>query len=207
MASEAMAPDQPYELEASKAGKAEHVNVSTMYPGATEAGQHTQLRRGLQARHITMIAIGGAIGTGLIIGTYVGKDQSTVPDPGRTDPLKRKPFRGAALARAGPASVLISYSAVGCLVFLVMAALGEMAAWLPLPSGFTGYAARFCDPALGFSLGYTSVPSFFFSSLPMFNSPLGGAFQADLATGEGILQSMVSAPSAKSLTELATVAY
>jgi len=39
--------------------------------------EHTSLHRGLKARHITMIAIGGAIGTGLIIGT------------------------GAALARAG----------------------------------------------------------------------------------------------------------
>jgi yeast amino acid transporter len=32
-------------------------------------GQPTELHRGLKARHITMIAIGGAIGTGLIIGT------------------------------------------------------------------------------------------------------------------------------------------
>ncbi|KAL1754857.1 amino acid permease/ SLC12A domain-containing protein [Schizophyllum commune] len=92
--------------------------------------QH-DLHRGLKARHITMIAIGGAIGTGLIIGT------------------------GSALARAGPASVLISYSVVGFLVYLVMCALGEMAAWLPLGSGFTGYANRFCDPALGFALGWT----------------------------------------------------
>ncbi|PYI08878.1 amino acid permease [Aspergillus sclerotiicarbonarius CBS 121057] len=30
-----------------------------------------------------------------------------------------------------------------------------MAAWLPLSSGFTGYAVRFCDPALGFALGWT----------------------------------------------------
>jgi hypothetical protein len=29
-----------------------------------------------------------------------------------------------------------------------------MAAWLPLPSGFTGYASRFVDPVLGFSLGW-----------------------------------------------------
>ena len=36
-----------------------------------------------------------------------------------------------------------------------MTALGEMAAWLPLSSGFTGYATRFCDPALGFALGWT----------------------------------------------------
>jgi yeast amino acid transporter len=91
----------------------------------------TRLHRGLKARHITMIAIGGAIGTGLIIGT------------------------GSALARAGPGSIFISYSITGFIVYLVMCALGEMAAWLPLSSGFTGYATRFCDPALGFALGWT----------------------------------------------------
>ena len=91
----------------------------------------TRLHRGLQARQVTMIAIGGAIGTGLIIGT------------------------GASLAKAGPLSILISYSIVGFIVYMVMCALGEMATWLPLESGFTGYATRFCDPALGFSLGYT----------------------------------------------------
>ena len=91
----------------------------------------TRLQRGLKARQVTMIAIGGAIGTGLIIGT------------------------GSALANAGPGSIFISYSMVGFVVYLVMGALGEMAAWLPLESGFTGYAARFCDPALGFALGYT----------------------------------------------------
>ncbi|OAP64679.1 hypothetical protein AYL99_00651 [Fonsecaea erecta] len=96
-----------------------------------ENERSTRLHRGLKARHITMIAIGGAIGTGLIIGT------------------------GKALAQAGPGSIFISYTIVGFLVYLVMCALGEMAAWLPLSSGFTGYAARFCDPALGFALGYT----------------------------------------------------
>ncbi|KAF7507612.1 hypothetical protein GJ744_010282 [Endocarpon pusillum] len=96
-----------------------------------EFSEETRLTRGLKARHITMIAIGGAIGTGLIIGT------------------------GVALSRAGPASILISYTVVGFLVWIVMCALGEMAAWLPLSSGFTGYAARFCDPALGFALGWT----------------------------------------------------
>ncbi|EJD02848.1 uncharacterized protein FOMMEDRAFT_156205 [Fomitiporia mediterranea MF3/22] len=95
------------------------------------------LHRGLKSRHITMIAIGGAIGNGLIIATAVLK--SLVARP---------------LARAGPAPVLISYAFIGFLVYIVMCALGEMAAWLPLPSGFTGYATRFCDPALGFALGY-----------------------------------------------------
>ncbi|SPO01813.1 probable DIP5 - glutamate and aspartate permease [Cephalotrichum gorgonifer] len=90
----------------------------------------TSLHRGLQARHITMIAMGGALGTGLVIGT------------------------GKALAQAGPASVFIAYLIMGFVVFLVMAGLGEMAAWLPIASGFTGYASRFVDPSLGFSLGW-----------------------------------------------------
>lgn len=89
------------------------------------------LHRGLKSRHITMIAIGGAIGTGLIIGT------------------------GRALAQSGPASILIAYTSVGFLVYIVMTALGEMAAWIPHASGFSGYASRFCDPALGFALGWT----------------------------------------------------
>jgi amino acid transporter len=46
---------------------------------------------------------------------------------------------------------------VGMVVYMVMCGLGEMASWLPLSSGFTGYAVRFCDPALGFALGYTYV--------------------------------------------------
>ncbi|RYC60353.1 hypothetical protein CHU98_g5837 [Xylaria longipes] len=96
-----------------------------------ETSAETSLHRGLKARHISMIAIGGAIGTGLIIGT------------------------GKALAKAGPGSILISYSVIGFVVFLVMAGLGEISAWLPMSAGFTGYASRFCDPSLGFALGWT----------------------------------------------------
>ena len=58
-------------------------------------------------------------GTGLIIGT------------------------GAALAKSGPGSIFISYSITGFVVYMVMCALGEMAAWLPLESGFTGVSITF----------------------------------------------------------------
>lgn len=37
---------------------------------------------------------------------------------------------------------------------MVMVALGEMAAYLPHKKGFSGYATRFVDPAMGFALGY-----------------------------------------------------
>ncbi|KAK7426419.1 amino acid transporter [Neonectria magnoliae] len=96
-----------------------------------ETSDETALHRALKARHITMIAIGGALGTGLLLGT------------------------GKALAGAGPGAVAISYTLVGFLVYVVMTALGEMAAWLPMSAGFTGYASRFCDPSLGFALGWT----------------------------------------------------
>ncbi|EFX04948.1 amino acid permease [Grosmannia clavigera kw1407] len=88
------------------------------------------LQRQLKARHLSMIALGGALGTGLVIGT------------------------GAGLARAGPAPILITYSLVGFVVYLVLGALGEMATWIPLESGFSGYTSRYVDPAMGFAVGY-----------------------------------------------------
>ncbi|KAF2745555.1 hypothetical protein M011DRAFT_479057 [Sporormia fimetaria CBS 119925] len=117
-------------------GKNEYVTQSGETPELAPDGgviykDHHHLHRGLKSRHITMIAIGGAIGTGLIIGT------------------------GKALAQSGPGSILISYTLTGLLVYIVMCALGEMAAWIPAGHGFAGYATRFCDPALGFSLGWT----------------------------------------------------
>jgi amino acid transporter len=95
-----------------------------------ETSAETSLHKGLKSRHITMIAIGGAIGTGLIIGT------------------------GRALANSGPGSLFIGYAFMGALVWVVMCAVGEMAAWLPMSAGFSGYASRYCHPSLGFALGW-----------------------------------------------------
>jgi amino acid transporter len=90
----------------------------------------SQLHRDLKTRQLSMIALGGALGTGLLINT------------------------GPYLAQSGPGSMLIGYALVGILCYSVMAAMGEMAAWLPIPSGFTGFAHRYVDPALGFALGW-----------------------------------------------------
>lgn len=46
------------------------------HDGVVEYQDHQHLHRGLKSRHITMIAIGGAIGTGLIIGTGKALEQS-----------------------------------------------------------------------------------------------------------------------------------
>lgn len=94
-----------------------------------DASTH-ELERGFSARHLQFIAIGGAVGTGLFIGS------------------------GSALAGAGPVSCLLGYLFIGTVLFSVMTSLGEMATFLPVPGSFTAYSARFVDPALGFSIGW-----------------------------------------------------
>ncbi|TWU75738.1 hypothetical protein ED733_000810 [Metarhizium rileyi] len=94
-----------------------------------ETGQ-SGLTRSLQGRHLQFIAIGATFGTGLFLGT------------------------GAALAKAGPASLLIGFIFIGLVVFSVMVALGEMAAYMPVAGAFTVYASRFVDPTLGFAMGW-----------------------------------------------------
>jgi AAT family amino acid transporter len=80
------------------------------------AVQHDRLKRGLSARQVQMIAIGGTIGTGLFLGT------------------------GKALATGGPASMLIAYAISGGIVFLTMLSLGEMAAFIPVAGSFCTFA-------------------------------------------------------------------
>lgn len=103
--------------------------VARSNPSLAQTDGH-KLKKGLDARHVTMIAIGGALGTGLLIGT------------------------GSSLKNAGPGSTLVAYSAIGFVVYMVMCALGEVATFIPLADGFTGYCNRYVDPALGFACGY-----------------------------------------------------
>jgi amino acid transporter len=92
-------------------------------PGETV--EENELKREFKPRQVFMFSIACAIGTGLVIGS------------------------GTALARGGPASLLIGYVLIGTAVFFVMTALGEMAAFLPMNKGFGGYASRLVDPAFG----------------------------------------------------------
>lgn len=87
------------------------------------------LHRGMKPRQLNMMAIAGAIGTGLIIGT------------------------GTSL-KFGPGALLFGYALMGFTVYIVMVALGEMGAWLPHKKSFSGYATRFVDPAMGFATGW-----------------------------------------------------
>lgn len=89
-----------------------------------------ELKRGLKSRHITMISLGGTIGTGLFLAS------------------------GSAIATAGPGGTLLAYALIGIMVYFLMTSLGEMAAFMPTSGSFSTYATRFVDPALGFALGW-----------------------------------------------------
>src|SRR5947207_921365 len=61
---------------------------------------------------------------------------------------------GAALARGGPASLVISFSLIGIMLFCTVHALGEMAVLFPVAGSFSSYSTRFLDPAWGFAMGW-----------------------------------------------------
>lgn len=87
------------------------------------------LRPGLRRRHMTMIAIGGAIGAGLFVGS------------------------GSVIKTAGPAAVL-SYAAAGLLVLCVLRALGEMVVARPVAGSLAEYARMAMGPFAGFTVGW-----------------------------------------------------
>lgn len=87
-------------------------------------------RRGLGNRQIQMIAIGGAIGTGLFLGA------------------------GKAITKAGP-SLVLAYAVAGIVIFLIMRALGELLMYRPVSGSFSEYAREFLGPFFGFVTGWT----------------------------------------------------
>ncbi|CAL9559120.1 D-serine_D-alanine_glycine transporter [Streptomyces sp. enrichment culture] len=86
--------------------------------------------RGLGSRQIQMIAIGGAIGTGLFLGA------------------------GKGISKAGP-SLILAYAVAGLVIFFIMRALGELLMYRPVSGSFSEYAREFIGPFAGFVTGWT----------------------------------------------------
>jgi lysine-specific permease len=99
-------------------------------PSQVGAGDERGLHRVLKPRHLSMIAIGGSIGTGLFLAS------------------------GASVATAGPGGAIVAYALIGAMVFFVMTSLGEMAAYLPVSGSFATYGSRFVEDGFGFALGW-----------------------------------------------------
>ncbi|PFK32191.1 amino acid permease [Bacillus cereus] len=87
------------------------------------------LQRRLSTRQLSMIAIGGAIGTGLFLGS------------------------GMAIGLAGP-SVLLSYGIGAVIAFLLMGCLAEMTVAHPTSGSFGAYAEHYIGQWAGFTVRY-----------------------------------------------------
>ena len=88
-----------------------------------------ELKRGLKSRHIQLIALGGAIGTGLFLGI------------------------AQTIKMAGP-SVLLGYGIAGVIAFLIMRQLGEMVVDEPVAGSFSYFADKYCGHLPGFLSGW-----------------------------------------------------
>lgn len=87
------------------------------------------LKRGLSNRHIQLIALGGAIGTGLFLGI------------------------GKAAVLAGP-SVILGYAIAGIIAFFIMRQLGEMVVEEPVSGSFSFFANKYWGGFAGFASGW-----------------------------------------------------
>ncbi|WP_312376374.1 amino acid permease [Stutzerimonas nitrititolerans] len=87
------------------------------------------LQRGLKNRHIQLIALGGAIGTGLFLGS------------------------AGVLRTAGP-SMILGYAIGGFIAFLIMRQLGEMIVEEPVAGSFSHFAHKYWGGFAGFLSGW-----------------------------------------------------
>src|SRR5690348_11736248 len=99
---------------------------STDNPSDRESG----LRRSLGKAQLVMIGLGGAIGTGLFMGS------------------------GLAVGYAGPA-VIVSYALAGFVALVMVFSLSEMAVVHPTAGSFGTYAETYLNPWAGFVVRYT----------------------------------------------------
>ena len=91
--------------------------------------EHEKLNRGLKNRHIQMIALGGAIGTGLFYGS------------------------ATTIQLVGPA-ITLSYIIGGIAIFFIVRALGEMSVDEPVSGAFSHYAYKYWGEFAGFFSGW-----------------------------------------------------
>lgn len=128
--------DLPGQWSSSREGKDEEAGeageIRVLDEGTRNlVGAQDQLERGLKSRHIQFLALGGAIGTGLFIGS------------------------GAILETTGPLSLLLGYLAMMALVWNIMNDLGEIVVYLPLKGATVPYfVERFVEPSLAFAAGW-----------------------------------------------------
>src|SRR5579872_3911649 len=88
------------------------------------------LSRGLQARHLNMIAIGGSIGTGIFLAS------------------------GYTISVGGPGGALLAYGLMALVVYFLMTSLSEMSVYKPTSGTFCEYSSLYVGKSFGVAMGY-----------------------------------------------------
>ncbi|USW49408.1 Putative amino acid permease [Septoria linicola] len=88
------------------------------------------VKRGLKNRHLSMMALAGIIGPGLLVGS------------------------GRALQNGGPASLIIGFGVIGMIAFSIMQSLGEITTLYPGGGSFVSLADRFVDKGFSVAVGW-----------------------------------------------------
>ena len=88
------------------------------------------LKRAMSTRHLVMLSLGGAIGTGLFLGS------------------------GEVIAQTGPVGAIIAYILGGLIAYMVMLCLGELAVHMPVAGSFGAYAQKYIGPGTGYMISW-----------------------------------------------------
>jgi S-methylmethionine transporter len=95
-----------------------------------EKNTSPQLKRAMQRRHLIMISLGGAIGTGLFLGS------------------------GEVISQTGAIGAIMAYALGGLIAYMVMLCLGELAVHMPVAGSFGEYASRYINPSTGYMVSW-----------------------------------------------------
>ncbi|KAF5641186.1 proline-specific permease (proline transport) [Fusarium tjaetaba] len=105
--------------------------VETIRNGSSDPERNEDTHHGFKPRHSQMIAIGGAIGTSLFVGT------------------------AQVLRISSPLFLLISYRVLPILICCIVTGIAEIATYLPVPGGTMAYYGhKYVSRSMGFAMGY-----------------------------------------------------
>lgn len=88
------------------------------------------LKHPIKTRHLVMLSLGGAIGTGLFLGS------------------------GEVINNAGSLGAILAYIFAGAVTYMVMMCLGELASAMPVSNSFSAYATKNINPATGYMIAW-----------------------------------------------------
>lgn len=131
-----MSKTNPLEMNNPDMSKINHVetgevsNVEKLDGDRGQFDPNSGVKRALKNRHLSMMALAGIIGPGLMVGT------------------------GGALAKGGPAALIIGFGVIGMIAFSITQSVGEITTLYPTGGAFIKQGERFVDKAFSFAMGW-----------------------------------------------------